>query len=172
MSAFAALHRDGHSIEIDPKHVDALRASLRGTLLTSADAAYNDARSIWNGMIDRKPALIARCVGVSDILAGVKFARETGIALSMKAGGHNIAGTAVADGGLMLDLSQMRGVWVDPKARIANAQPGALLGDVDRETQLHGQAAVLGFVSMTGVAGSDPRRRLRVHVAPLWLDQR
>jgi FAD/FMN-containing dehydrogenase len=148
-----AIHRDGKSIDIDPKHIDALRASLRGTLLTPADAPYNDSRSIWNGMIDRKPALVARCVGVSDILAGVKFARETGIALSMKAGGHNIAGLAVADGGLMLDLGAMRGVWVDPKARIANAQPGCLLGDVDRETQLHGLAAVLGFVSMTGVAG-------------------
>lgn len=149
----SAIHRNGSQIEIDPKHVDALRAGLRGTLLTGADAGYNESRSIWNAMIDRRPALIARCVGVADILAGVKFAREHGIALSIKAGGHNIAGLAVADGGLMLDLSQMRGVWVDPKARVANAQPGCLLGDVDRETQLHGLAAVLGFVSMTGVAG-------------------
>lgn len=153
MTTLPAIHRDGHSMEIDPKHVDALRASLRGTVLTSADAAYNDSRSIWNAMIDRKPALIARCVGVSDIIAGVKFAREHAIALSIKAGGHNIAGLAIADGALMLDLSQMRGVWVDPKARIANAQPGCLLGDVDRETQLHGLAAILGFVSATGCTG-------------------
>ncbi len=149
----ALTHRDGHSVEIDPKHVDALRASLRGTLLTGADAAYNDARSIWNAMIDRKPALIARCVGVSDIAACVKFAREHGVALSIKSGGHNIAGLAVVDGGLTIDLGAMRGVWVDPKARVAHAQPGCLLGDVDRETQLHGQAAVLGFVSATGAAG-------------------
>ncbi|HXV14156.1 MAG TPA: FAD-binding oxidoreductase [Candidatus Krumholzibacteria bacterium] len=153
MSTNSAIHRDGQAIDIDPKHVDALRASLRGTLVTGGDAAYNDARSIWNAMIDRKPALIARCVGVSDIVAGVKFARETGIALSIKGGGHNIAGTAVADGGLMMDLSNMRGVWVDSKARVAHAQPGALLGDIDRETQLHGQAAVLGFVSATGATG-------------------
>ncbi len=153
MSTIAALHRDGQRLEIDPKHVDALRASLRGTLLVDGAPGYDDSRSIWNGMIDRKPALVARCVGVSDIKAGVAFAREHGIALSMKAGGHNIAGLAIADGGLLLDLSAMRGVWVDPKARIAHAQPGCLLGDVDRETQLHGLVAILGFVSMTGVAG-------------------
>ncbi len=153
MTALTALHRDGHAIEIDPKLVDALRVALRGGLLTSADAAYNDSRSIWNAMIDRKPALVARCVGVADIVAGVKFAREHGIALSIKGGGHNIAGTAVADGGLMMDLSNMRGVWVDPKARVAQVQPGAILGDVDRETQLHGLAAILGFVSMTGCTG-------------------
>jgi FAD/FMN-containing dehydrogenase len=153
MTAVAALNRDGHPIEIDSKHVDALRAALRGTLLTAADAAYNDSRSIWNAMIDRKPALIARCVGASDIVTGIKFAREHGIAFSMKGGGHNIAGTAVVDKGLMLDLSGMRGVWVDPKARVANVQPGAVLGDVDRETQLHGLAALMGFVSMTGATG-------------------
>ena len=83
----------------------------------------------------------------------MRFARETGIALSMKGGGHNISGLAVAEGGLMLDLSLMRGVWVDPRSRIARAQAGCLLGDVDRETQLHGLAAVLGFVSATGIAG-------------------
>ncbi len=153
MSAIAALNRDGQPIEIDPKHVDTLRASLRGALLTPDAAGYDDSRSIWNGMIDRKPALVARCIGVSDILAGVKFARETGVALSMKAGGHNISGLAVANGGLTLDFGAMRGVWVDPKQRIANVQPGAILGDVDRETQLHGLAAILGFVSMTGCAG-------------------
>jgi FAD/FMN-containing dehydrogenase len=153
MSTISALDRDGSKIELDTKHVDALRASLRGTLLTSADAAYHDSRSIWNAMIDRHPALIARCVGVADIMAGVKFARDHGIVLSMKSGGHNIAGLAIADGGLLLDLSQMRGVWVDPKMRLANVQPGCLLGDVDRETQLHGLAALMGFVSMTGATG-------------------
>jgi FAD/FMN-containing dehydrogenase len=104
-------------------------------------------------MIDRRPALIARCLGVSDVVTAVNFAREHGIALSIKGGGHNISGLAVCDRGLMLDLSRMRGVWVDLAARIARAQAGCLLGDVDRETQLHGLAAVLGFVSATGVAG-------------------
>jgi len=151
--SISALHRDGQRMEIDPKHVDALRALLRGTLLTEGAAGYDDSRSIWNAMIDRKPALVARCIGVSDIVAGVKFAREQGVALSMKGGGHNIAGLAIADGGLLLDLSAMRGVFVDYKENFAHAQPGALLGDIDRETQLHGLAAVMGFVSMTGATG-------------------
>jgi FAD/FMN-containing dehydrogenase len=104
-------------------------------------------------MIDRRPALIARCLGVADVLTGVNFAREHGLNLSIKGGGHNISGLAVCDGGLLLDMSLMRGVWVDPITRTARAQPGCLLGDVDRETQVHGLAAVLGFVSNTGIAG-------------------
>ncbi len=148
-----AIGRDGSAIQIDPKHVDALRASLRGTLFVEGNPGYDDSRSIWNAMIDRKPALVARCIGVSDVVAGIKFAREHGIALSMKSGGHNIAGLAIADRGLLLDLSHMRGVWVDAKNRAANAQAGCLLGDIDRETQLHGLAAILGFVSATGAAG-------------------
>jgi FAD/FMN-containing dehydrogenase len=133
--------------------IDDLRPRLRGPLLAPGDAGYDDARSLWNAMIDRRPAAIARCLGVADVVAGVKFARDNRLALSVKGGGHNIAGLAVCDGGLMLDMSLMRGVWVDPAARIARAQAGCLLGDVDRETQLHGLAAVLGFVSNTGIAG-------------------
>ena len=138
---------------IDPKSVEDLKARLRGTLLRAGDAGYDESRSIWNAMIDRRPGLIARCLGVADVVTGVNFAREHGLALSIKGGGHNIAGLAVCDGGLMLDLSLMRGVWVDPTARVARAQAGCLLGDVDRETQLHGLATVLGFVSNTGIAG-------------------
>ncbi len=104
-------------------------------------------------MIDRRPALIVRCLGVSDVVACVNAAREHGLPLSIKGGGHNIAGLAVCDGGLMLDMSLMRGVWVDPAGRVARAQAGCLLGDVDAETQVHGLAAVLGFVSNTGCAG-------------------
>ena len=104
-------------------------------------------------MIDRRPALIARCLGVSDVVSCVGFAGEHDATLSIKGGGHNIAGLAVSDGGLMLDMSLMRGVWVDRSARVAHVQPGCLLGDVDRETQVHGLAAVLGFVSQTGIAG-------------------
>ena len=104
-------------------------------------------------MIDRRPAAIARCLGVADVLAGVKFARDNRLQLSIKGGGHNIAGLAVCDGGLMLDMSLMRGVHVDVAARTARAQAGCLLGDVDRETQVHGLAAALGFVSNTGIAG-------------------
>jgi FAD/FMN-containing dehydrogenase len=133
--------------------VDELRMQLRGSLLTPASPDYDDVRSIWNGMIDRRPALIVRALGTADIIATVRAARALELPLSIRGGGHNIAGLAVCDDGLMLDLSLMRGVWVDPDRRIARVQPGALLGDVDRETQLHGLAAVLGFVSATGVAG-------------------
>jgi FAD/FMN-containing dehydrogenase len=130
-----------------------LKESLRGDLILRHDPGYDDTRSVWNAMIDRRPALIARCLGVADVVTCVNFAREHEIALTVKGGGHNIAGLAVCDGGLMLDMSRMRGVWTDPAARIARAQAGCLLGDVDRETQVHGLAAVLGFVSNTGIAG-------------------
>jgi FAD/FMN-containing dehydrogenase len=138
---------------LDPALVQGLRAGLRGTALLPGDPGYDDTRAIWNAMIDRRPALIVRCIGVSDVIAGLKFARAQKLPLSMRGGGHNIAGLALADDGLMLDLSLMRGVFVDPAARVARAQAGCLLGDVDRETQLHGLAAALGFVSATGIAG-------------------
>jgi FAD/FMN-containing dehydrogenase len=130
-----------------------LKGRVRGPLLQPGGPGFDEARSVWNAMIDRRPAVIVRCLGVSDIVAGVNAAREHGVQLSIKGGGHNIAGLAVCDGGLMLDLSLMRGVWVDPAGRVARAQAGCLLGDVDAETQLHGLAAVLGFVSATGCAG-------------------
>ena len=130
-----------------------LKARLRGPLLLPADPGYDEARSLWNAMIDRRPAAIARCLGTADVQACVGFAREHRIALSVKGGGHNIAGLAVADGALMLDMSLMRGVWVDPDAGAAQVQAGCLLGDVDRETQVHGLVSVAGFVSTTGVAG-------------------
>jgi FAD/FMN-containing dehydrogenase len=130
-----------------------LQSNIRGTILTDSDANYETSRSIWNAMIDRRPAGIVQCIGVQDVLEAVKFARNNKILLSVKGGGHNISGLAVCDGGLMLDMSLMRGVWVDATKRTAHAQAGCLLGDVDRETQVHGLAAVLGFVSNTGIAG-------------------
>ncbi|HEY2806959.1 MAG TPA: FAD-binding oxidoreductase [Gemmatimonadales bacterium] len=138
---------------LDKTLSDTLRAKLRGGLLLPGDSGYDDARSIWNAMIDRKPAAIVRALGVADVVATVGFARDQGVQLSIRGGGHNIAGLALCDDGIVLDLSQMRGVFVDPSARSARAQAGCLLGDVDRETQLHGMAAVLGFVSNTGIAG-------------------
>ncbi|MFA6235662.1 MAG: FAD-binding oxidoreductase [Bacteroidota bacterium] len=122
-------------------------------MLFPGDAGYEESRTVWNAMIDRKPAAVARCLGSDDVIACVHFARENDILLCMKGGGHNIAGLASADGALMLDMSLMRGVWVDTERNIAHAQAGCLLGDVDRETQVHGLAAVLGFVSLTGIAG-------------------
>jgi FAD/FMN-containing dehydrogenase len=130
-----------------------LKGRIRGPLQLPGDPGYDEARSVWNAMIDRRPAIIVRCLGVADVVACVLAAREHNLTLSIKGGGHNIAGLAVCDGGLMLDMSLMRGVWVDPAAGLARAQAGCLLGDVDRETQLHGLAAVLGFVSNTGCAG-------------------
>jgi FAD/FMN-containing dehydrogenase len=129
------------------------KSGFRGMLVEPGEPGYDEARSVWNAMIDRRPSLIARCLGVADVAMCVDFARQHGLTLSVKGGGHNISGLAVCDGGLMLDMSLMRGVWVDPVARTARAQAGCLLGDLDRETQLHGLATVLGFVSNTGIAG-------------------
>ena len=143
----------GHGIEFEASHFDALKLRLKGTLHFPGEPAYAESRSVWNAMIDRRPLAVVRCLGVADVVAAVQFARQHDLLLSIKGGGHNIAGLAVADGALMLDLGLMRGVWVDAERRIAHAQGGCLLGDVDRETQLHGLAAVLGFVSATGVAG-------------------
>ena len=144
---------DGREIDLSNDALNGLRMRLRGPVLVPGDAGYEESRSLWNAMIDRKPALVVRCLGTADVIACVQLAREHGLLLCIKGGGHNIAGLAAADGALMLDMSLMRGVWVDPEKRIARAQAGCVLGDVDRETQLHGLAAVLGFVSATGIAG-------------------
>jgi len=172
MATIEARRRDGSRMTLDPTGLATLRTGLRGSLLLEGEAGYDEARTIWNAMIDRRPALIARCLGVADILAGLRFAREHELALSIKAGGHNIAGLAVTDGGLMLDLSLMRGVWVDPAARRARAQPGCLLGDVDRETQLHGLADRARLRFRHGSRRPDPGRWIRLHDPPLRLDQR
>jgi FAD/FMN-containing dehydrogenase len=148
-----ARNLDGKTILLEQQSVDDLRSRLRGPLLVPGDPGYEDSRTVWNAMIDRRPALIARCLGETDVVTALGFARAHAITVCIKGGGHNIAGLAVAEGGLMLDMSLMRGVWVDPKNRRAHAQAGCLLGDVDRETQLQGLAAVLGFVSNTGIAG-------------------
>lgn len=144
---------EGYEIELLPANLNGLTARLRGSVLLPGDTGYDAARTVWNAMIDRKPAVIVRCLGAADVIAAVQFAREHNLLLCIKGGGHNIAGLAVADGALLLDMSLMRGVWVDPAQRVARAQAGCLLGDVDQETQLHSLAAVLGFVSQTGIAG-------------------
>ncbi len=144
---------DGAEIELSQTLLDGLKARLTGPLIVPGDGAYEESRSVWNAMIDRRPALIVRCLGVTDVLEGLRFAREHGLLLCIKGGGHNIAGLAVADGALLLDMALMRGVWVDAPGRVAHAQAGCLLGDIDRATQVHGLAAVLGFVSQTGATG-------------------
>lgn len=143
----------GREIDLKQDTFDGLKMRLRGPVFLPGDGGYEESRTVWNAMIDRKPAAVVRCLGSADVIAGVQFARDNDLLLCIKGGGHNIAGLATADGALMLDLSLMRGVWVDPQSKVAHAQAGCLLGDVDRETQVHGLAAVLGFVSLTGIAG-------------------
>jgi FAD/FMN-containing dehydrogenase len=126
---------------------------MRGPVLTPQDAEYEEARLIWNGLIDRRPAIIAQCSGAADVVDAVNFARGHDLVVSVRGGGHNVAGNAVNDGGLVIDLSQMRGVHVDPSTQRVRVQGGATLGDVDRETQLFGLAVPAGVVSTTGVAG-------------------
>jgi FAD/FMN-containing dehydrogenase len=133
--------------------VEDLRSSIRGQVLQPADASYDEVRQIWNAMIDRRPALIVRCVGVADVRHAVNFAREHALPLAVRGGGHNIAGSAVCDDGLMLDLSLMKSVRVDPAARHAYVEPGATLADLDHETQAFGLAVPVGINSTTGVAG-------------------
>jgi FAD/FMN-containing dehydrogenase len=144
---------DGREIDLPQNEVDGWKARLRGPVLAPGDVGYDDSRTVWNSMFDRRPAIVARCLGIADVIECVRFAREHDLLLCIKGGGHNIAGLAVADGALMLDMALMRGVWVDPHERVAHVQAGCVLGDVDRETQLHGLASVLGFISLTGVAG-------------------
>ena len=132
---------------------DSLRAQMAGPVLAPSDPAYEDARRVHNGLIDRRPALVARCHGTADVQAAVRFARERGLEIAVRGGGHNVAGNAVCDGGLMIDLSAMRGVHVDPRARRARAQGGATWGNYNRETQLCGLASTGGVVSTTGVGG-------------------
>jgi FAD/FMN-containing dehydrogenase len=144
---------DGTSVELAPDALQAFKAAFKGRVLTAQDAEYEETRQVWNAMIDRRPGLIARCTGTVDVVQAVRFARQHGLLCSVRGGGHNIAGLAVCEGGLMIDMSLLKGVWVDPVGRTARAQAGCTLGDVDRETQAHGLAAVLGFVSATGIAG-------------------
>jgi hypothetical protein len=136
--------RDPTALEID---------GFRGRLISPDDTDYDMARAVWNGAIDRRPRGIARCIGTSDVITAVRFARAHDLEIAIRGGGHNVAGTAVCDDGIVIDLSAMRAVRVDPENRIAWVQGGALWGDVDHETQAHGLATTGGIVSHTGVAG-------------------
>jgi FAD/FMN-containing dehydrogenase len=133
--------------------VERLRAGVRGPVILPADPGYDAARAIWNGAIDRSPACIARCTGVADVVAAVRFARERDLLVAVRSGGHGVGGHAVCDGGLVIDLSPMKGIRVDPARRTARAEAGVLWGELDRETQLHGLATVGGIVTHTGIAG-------------------
>ncbi|HSO97596.1 MAG TPA: FAD-binding oxidoreductase [Solirubrobacteraceae bacterium] len=130
-----------------------LRDSLRGELVLPGDDAYDEARSVWNGMIDRRPSLIVRCTGTSDVIAAVGFARSEGLTVAVRGGSHNVAGNATCDGGLVIDLSPMKGVRVDAESRTVRAQGGLTWGELDAETQGFGLATTGGLVTSTGVAG-------------------
>ena len=133
--------------------LEPLRESVHGPVIGPDDEGYGAARRIWNGAVDRRPACIARCTGVADVVAAVRFARERDLEIAVRGGGHNVAGTAVCEEGIVIDLSAMRAVSVDPASRTGWVQGGALWGDVDRETQAHGLATTGGIIGHTGVSG-------------------
>lgn len=140
-------------IAIGVAALEALPAGLRGSLLREDDDAYEEARVIWNAMIDRKPGLIVRCSGAADVMQAIRFARDNQLLVAVRGGGHNIAGSALCDGGLMINLSPMKSVRVDVAAERAWVEPGATLADVDKETQAFGLAVPTGINSTTGIAG-------------------
>ena len=140
-------------ITIPPEDLQALRAALRGSACAPTDAGYDEARTIWNAMIDRRPGLAIRCQGAADVMLAVDLARKHELLVAVRGGGHNIAGSAVCDGGLLIDLSPMRWVRVDPVAKRVNVGPGATLADVDREAQAFGLALPTGINSTTGIGG-------------------
>jgi FAD/FMN-containing dehydrogenase len=151
---------------LDEDAVAELRQSFQGELVTPRDASYDETRKVWNGLIDKHPALIARCGSTADVSAAVNFARRHEVLLSVRGGGHNVAGQAVCDEGLVIDLSPMRDVRVDPAQRVVQVQGGATLGDIDRATQPFGLAVPVGLVSATGIGG------LTLHGGMGWLTRK
>jgi len=143
----------GTSVKLSEEKISELQQGLRGRVAVPGTDDYEQARTIWNAMIDRRPALAVRCAGAADVIRAIRFARENDLVLAVRGGGHNIAGNAVCEGGLQIDLSQMKSVRVDPSRRTARVEPGATLGEFDKEAQAFGLATPLGINSTTGVAG-------------------
>ncbi|HEY7493975.1 MAG TPA: FAD-dependent oxidoreductase, partial [Candidatus Tectomicrobia bacterium] len=143
----------GTEIGLTATAIEQFKGSLRGELLCPGDDHYDSARAIHNGMIDRRPALIVRCAGVADVMAAVTFARSHNLVVAVRGGGHGVPGFAVCDGGLMIDLSRMKSVRVDPVGRTARAEGGCTWGDFDHETQAFGLATTGGIARPTGIAG-------------------
>jgi hypothetical protein len=139
--------------QISAAALSQLERAFRGQVIVPADAAYDEHRRVWNASIDRSPALIARCAGVADVIAAVRYAHEAGCPVAVRGGGHSFPGLSVCDGGIVIDLSLMKGVRVDPERRTVRAQAGVLLGELDRETQAFGMAVPAGIVTHTGLAG-------------------
>ncbi|MBD3168327.1 MAG: FAD-binding protein [candidate division Zixibacteria bacterium] len=166
MDPLTFVKTNGEKSNLTNDDIQSLMMNFRGEIHMPADEHYELHRSVWNGMIDRKPCIIARCSGTADVISAVKFARSHNLLISIRAGGHHVAGRAVCDDGMVIDLSGMNGVHVDPVKKTARVQGGATLGDVDHETSAFGLAAPLGVVSKTGVAG------LSLHGGYGWLTRK
>ncbi len=156
----------GENYSLDQNEIDQFASELKGELLNSEHTQYNETRAIWNGMIDRRPALIARCADTDDVVRAVRFAKKHNLLVSLRSGGHHVAGQALCENGLVIDMSKMNKVDVDPEARIARVQAGARLADVDQATEKYDLAAPLGVVSATGVTG------LTLHGGLGWLTRK
>src|SRR5512139_2656055 len=152
MSSISILSRHGGTASLDPAALEALRTTIRGRLILPADPDYDGARAIWNGMIQRRPALIVHCGEAADVARAVRFVRRHELVFSVRSGGHNIAGTSLCEGGVVIDLSGLREISVDGTGRVL-VEAGCTLGDLDRATQAHGMVVPAGIVSETGVAG-------------------
>ena len=153
MSSIHIKNRGGSVVNFDETTILDFKKRFQGQILCPGDDDYDNSRKVWNGLIDRTPAIIARCKDRADVVAAVNFVREHDLLFSIRSGGHNVSGAAIADQGMVIDLSTMRGVEVDERHHIAKVEGGAQLGDVDRETQNYNLATPLGVVSRTGVAG-------------------
>jgi len=151
MTSFRTIR--GEVTELSSKTLESFAGRFRGALIRENDGGYEQARRVWNGLIDKRPAMVARCSGVADVVAGINLAREHNLVLAVRGGGHNVSGSGVCDGGLVIDLSAMNAVRVDQKQRTVQVQGGATLADVDRETQMFGMATTTGNVSKTGIGG-------------------
>jgi FAD/FMN-containing dehydrogenase len=153
MAQSTILTLDGKRTRIPKGDIEAFAGTLRGELLTPASPGYDEARTVWNAMIDRRPGLIARCAGEADVVQAVNFARTHELLVAVRGGGHNVAGIGLCDGGLVIDLSMMRSVHIDPVTRTAQVEPGCTLGDFDHDAQVFGLATPVGINSTTGIAG-------------------
>ncbi len=149
----SVLTQSGEAHQISGEALEELKGGLRGSVLLQQDEGYDEARTIWNAMVDKRPALIVRCTGAADVRRAVALARDHNLVVAVRGGGHNIAGNAVCEGGLMIDLSMMTSVRVDPQKKTARVEPGATLGDLDKEAQAFGLALPVGINSTTGIAG-------------------
>ena len=151
--ATSVITRTGRKVAFSDERIEELRAQFRGRVMQPGDEGYEEARAIHNALFDRRPGLVIECSGTADVIDAVNLAREENLLLAVRGGGHSIAGHSVCDDGLMLDLSRMRAVWVDPASRTVTAQGGATWGDADREAQAFGLAVPGGVISTTGVGG-------------------